>query len=86
MKKVGAVATTNSMAAKLKAYPYQDGFEICGNREGLRELADICLALSELPENAEAAKRVGNHHHFADYMNNIEAGSTPFIILFRPDL
>ena len=74
------------MTAKLKAYPYQDGFEICGNREGLKELAEISLALSEFPENADAAKSLGNHYHFADYMDNAEAGSTPFIILYKPDL
>ncbi len=74
------------MAAKLKAYRYADGFEICGNREGLRELARACLALSDLPENADEARRLGNHYHFADYMNNAEAGSVPVIVLFRPDL
>ncbi len=74
------------MAAKLKAYRYEDGFEICGNREGLRDLAAICLALSELPEDSGAATDAGNHYHFVDYMNNTEAGSTPFIILFKPDL
>jgi hypothetical protein len=74
------------MDSKLKAHPYEDGFEIVGNREGLRELARVCLALAELPEDDGEAKRLGNHHHFADYMNNSEEGSTPFIILYKPNL
>jgi hypothetical protein len=36
------------MDPKLKAYPYEQGFEIAGNREGLRELAWVCLVLAEL--------------------------------------
>ena len=74
------------MDSKLKAYPYRDGFEIAGNREGLRELARVCLALAELPEDNDSAKRLGNHHHFAEYMQNTEHGSTPFIILYNPEL
>ena len=71
---------------KLKAYPYEDGFEIAENREGLKQLAEVCLALAELPEDNEEAKRLGNHYHFADYMNNLEDGSTEFTILYKPDL
>ena len=67
---------TKIMAAecKLKAYPYEGGFEIAGNREGLKLLAEVCRSLAELPENNEEAKRLGNHYHFADYMNNLENG------------
>jgi len=36
------------MDEKLKVYKYQDGIEIAGNRKGLRHLAEICLALSNL--------------------------------------
>jgi len=39
-----------------------------------------------LPEDDDEAKRLGNHYHFADYMNNLEQGSTPVIILYKPDL
>ena len=74
------------MAAKLKAYPYQDGFEIAGNRDGLRELARVCLALAELPEDDEQAKRSGNHYHFAEYMNNADEGSVPFVVLYKPSM
>jgi hypothetical protein len=54
--------------------------------EGLRELARVCLALADLPEDDEEARRLGNHYHFAEYMNNSEEGSTPFIILYKPTL
>lgn len=74
------------MDPKLKPYPYQDGFEIVGNRPGLRELARVCLALADLPEDNEEAKRLGNHYHFADYLDTADAGSTPFIILYKPDM
>jgi len=71
---------------KLKAYTYEDGFEIAGNREGLRQLAEVCLALSNLPEDDEEAQRLCNHYHFAVYMNNLEDGSVPFIVLYKPNL
>jgi hypothetical protein len=74
------------MDSKLKAHPHDDGFEIVGNRAGLRELARVCLALADLPEDEEESKRLGNHYHFADYMNTLEEGSTPFILLYRPNL
>jgi len=71
---------------KLKAYPHEDGFEIAGNRDGLRHLAEVCLSLANLPEDDEEAQRLGNHYHFADYMNNMEEGSTTFVILYQPNL
>lgn len=74
------------MDPKLKAYPYKDGFEIAGNRPGLRELARVCLALADLPEDDAEAQRLGNHYHFADYMDTADEGSTPFIILYKPEM
>jgi len=74
------------MAEKLKIRPYEGGFEVVGNREGLRGLAEICLRLAELPNNDEEAKKLGNHYHYADYMNNLEEGSIPLTILYKPDL
>lgn len=74
------------MDPKLKAHPCDDGFEIVGNREGLRELAKVCLALADLPEDEQESKRLGNHFHFADYMNTLEQGSTPFSVLYKPNL
>lgn len=74
------------MAEKLKVIPYQDGFEIIGNREGLKGLAAICQQLADLPENVREAQRLGNHYHYADYMNNLEEGSIPIVILYKPDL
>ncbi len=64
---------------------YKDGeIEIIGNRKGLKDLADICVALSELSD--EEAKTAANHYHLADYMNNLEEGSVPTTVLFKPDL
>jgi hypothetical protein len=60
------------MASELKIAPYQDGIEIVGNREGLRELAEICLALSDLSD--DEAKTAANHYHFEDFMNTAQAG------------
>jgi hypothetical protein len=73
---------------KLKAYPYENGFEIAGNREGLREFARVCLALAELPEDDEEAKRLGNHYHFDEFLAQglVVDGSTPFIVLYKPNL
>ena len=76
------------MEPKLKAYPYENGFEIAGNREGLREFARVCLALAELPEDDEEAKRLGNHYHFDEFLAQglVVDGSTPFIVLYKPNL
>jgi len=74
------------MGIKLIARPHEDGFEIVGNREGLRRLAEVCLNLADLPQDDAEARKMGNHFHFADYMNTLEDGSTPFIVLYKPDL
>jgi hypothetical protein len=74
------------MTEKLMIRPYEDGFEIIGNREGLRGLAEICQRLADLPNNDEEARKLGNHYHYADYMNNVEEGSTSLTILYKPDL
>jgi hypothetical protein len=71
---------------KLTARRYENGFEIIGNREGLRGLADVCLALAALPEDVDASRKAGNHYHFDEDMNNLEPGSVPFVILYKPDL
>jgi len=72
------------MAEKLKVDKYQDGIEIVGNREGLRQLAEICLALSNLAETEVST--AANHYHIADYMNNAEEGSIPLVILLNTEL
>jgi hypothetical protein len=72
------------MAEKLKVHKYQDGVEIVGNREGLRQLAEICLTLSNLAEND--AGTAANHYHIADYMNNAEEGSIPLVIRLSSEL
>ena len=72
------------MAEKLRISRREDGFEVVGNREGLRDLAEVCLALSRL--SMGEAQTAANHYHFADYVNNAETGSVPLIIRFQPDL
>jgi hypothetical protein len=76
------------MDPKLKAYPFENGFEIAGNREGLRELARVCLTLADLPEDDEEAKRLGNRYHFDEFLAQgvVDRGSTPFIVLYQPNL
>jgi hypothetical protein len=71
---------------KLLIRRLDDGFEIVGNREGPRGLADVCLDLAALPQDVEASRQAGNHYHFAEYMNNLEPGSIPIVILYKPDL
>ena len=39
--------------SKITASPYGDGFEIQANRAGLRQLAQICLDLADLPEDEQ---------------------------------
>jgi len=72
------------MAEKLQISRHQDGLEIVGNRDGLRGLAEVCLALSRLSD--EEAQTAANHYHFADDMNSAEEGSLPLVIRFQPDL
>jgi hypothetical protein len=74
------------MSIKLTARPYEDGFEIVGNRDGLRRLAEVCLNLADLPDDNAETLRMGNHFHFADYLNTLEGGATPFVVLYKPDL
>jgi hypothetical protein len=69
------------MESKLKI-TFRDGeIEIAGNREGLRDLADICNGLSELSE--EQAQTPGNHWHIDEFMNTAEPGSVPTVILLK---
>jgi hypothetical protein len=70
---------------KLKVTRLEGGeIEIAGNRAGLKDLADVCQALSELSD--EEAKTPANHYHVADYMNTAEEGSLELIILYNPNL
>jgi hypothetical protein len=74
------------MAERIKAVVTSDGFEIIANREGLIGLADVCRRLADLPENAEESRRLGNHFHYAPWMNNAEDDSIAFTILHKPEL
>jgi hypothetical protein len=70
--------------AKIKVTNNNGEIEIIGNREGLKFLAEICRSMSEITD--DEAKTPANHYHIADYLNNAEGGSTPLIILCKPDL
>ena len=74
------------VAEKIKAVLAEDGFEIIANREGLLGLATICQQLAALPENPDEARRLGNHYHYAPWMNNAEDDSIAFTILYQPEL
>ena len=70
---------------KLKVRRLDSGeIEIVGNSGGLKDLAEVCLRLSELSD--EDAKTGASHYHIADYMNNAEQGSLELIILYDPNL
>ena len=58
--------------------------EIIANRAGLKDLAEVCVQLSELSD--EQARTPANHYHIADFMNNAEEGSLQLIIVCDPDL
>jgi hypothetical protein len=74
------------MAEKIRALATKDGFEIIGNREGLLGLADICQRLAGLPDNPDQSQRLGNHYHYAPWMNNAADDSIAFTILYQPEL
>ena len=72
------------MAEGIKAFATKDGFEIVGNREGLLALADVCQRLAALPDDEDESRRLGNHYHFAPWMNNADEDSIEFTILYSP--
>ena len=64
---------------------YKDGeIEIIGNRAGLKDLGEICFALSDLSD--EEAKTPANHYHIGEFMNNAEPGSVPMLITLKTNL
>ena len=75
----------SEQAYKLKVLRLETGeIEVVGNRAGLKDLADVCRALSELSD--EAAETPANHYHIADYMNNAEPGSLQLLIRVDPNM
>jgi hypothetical protein len=44
------------MVEKILVRRTSEGFEIVGNRRGLRGLAEVCAALADLPEDDEEAQ------------------------------
>ena len=70
---------------KLKIVRLESGeIEIIANRAGLKDLAQVCIALIEVSD--EEATTAANHYHIADYMNNAEEGSLELIVRYDPDL
>jgi hypothetical protein len=74
------------MEEKIKVILESDGVRLVGNRRGLIGLAEVCQQLAQLPEGQEQSRQLGNHYHYADWMNNAEPGSVPLEILYDPDL
>lgn len=75
-----------STEAKIKASSWGEGIEIQGNRAGLRQLAQICLDLADLPEDEQQSRQLGNHYHFEAEMFTAERGSVPFLVVYSPEL
>ena len=76
---------SNREEYKLEVIRLESGeIEIVANRAGLKDLAEVCMRLSELSD--VELKTAANHYHIADYMSNAEEGSLELIILCRPDL
>ena len=71
---------------KLRITRSDAGVVVVGNRRGLLGLAEVCTQLANLPENRADARQLGNHYHFAEYMNNTEPGSIELEVLYDPEL
>jgi hypothetical protein len=63
-----------------------EGVQVTANRKGLVSLAKTCIDLANLPESREESRQLGNHYHYAEYMNNVEPGSVPMEILYDTEL
>jgi hypothetical protein len=63
---------------RLKVTLQNGEVRIHGNRAGLRDLANVCAALSALSD--EEAKTAANHVIYADYMNSADEGSMPMMV------
>lgn len=74
------------MEEKIKAVATAHGFEIVANRQGLMDLARVCRQLASLPEDPPESRRLGNHYHYAPWMNNAEEDSVEFSIRYKPEL
>jgi hypothetical protein len=65
----------------------EDGvIKVVGNRDGLLQLAEVCSRLAMLPETRAESRKLGNHYHYADFGNNVEAGSAEMEILYDPEM
>jgi hypothetical protein len=71
---------------KLKVFVTVHGVQVVGNRRGLLGLAHVCTQLANLPETRDESRKLGNHYHYEEFMNNAEAGSVNLEILYDPEL
>jgi hypothetical protein len=71
---------------KIRIRRTETGIEVTGNRNGLVGLAEVCLRLAMLPEDDAEARRLGNHYHYAEWMNNAESGDCDLLIVYKKDL
>jgi hypothetical protein len=59
---------------------------VTGNRRGLLGLAEICRQLAALPETREASRKLGNHYHYSEFMNNAQPDAVEMEILYDPEM
>lgn len=71
---------------KLKISITSEGVQVVGNRRGLLGLAEVCTQLASLPETRDESRKLGNHYHYEEFMNNAEPGSVNLEILYDPEL
>lgn len=68
---------------KLKVSLTNREVHVHGNRAGLRDLANVCAALSALSD--EDAQTAANHVIYADYANSADEGSIPMMVCLTLD-
>ena len=73
-----------SRGAKVRVELVKDRSEvlICGNREGLRYLSEICVSLAD----EEYAPHRPPHTHIEPALNSAEEDSVPLEIILEADL
>lgn len=82
-KRVERVDPYFVLSVPLKVVLNNGEVHIHGNRAGLRDLANTCMALSDLSD--EQAKTAANHVIFADYMSSADEGSVPLMVCLVVD-
>ena len=68
---------------KLRVFIENGEIHIHATRAALRDLAETCVALSELTD--EQARTGANHVHYTDYFGSSEDGSVPLLLCLEVD-